>query len=93
MDEMRIKKIEFDVIELKRNTKLNSEAIAALMEMAQHNKDILHTLQSLDGWAKKTYEVFEPLARFGVRIAKYSVVFVAAWHAVKWAWAKFMVLT
>jgi hypothetical protein len=114
MDEMRIKKIEFGMAELKRRVSdhdaLHAESrkdIAMLQSIADSNqkilekmndtsishKEILDKLQSLDDWAKKTYEVFEPLARFGVRIAKYGAIFVAAWHAVKWAWAKFLVVT
>lgn len=97
---MRIKKIEFGVAELRRridshdvSLKKDREDISMLQDIAKSNKEILEAVHSVAEYAKKTYEVFEPLARFGVRLAKYSAIFVAAWHAAKWAWAKFMVLT
>ena len=100
MDDLRFSKIELGMAELKRRVTDHDEAlekdrkdITMLQDIAKSNKEILDAMHSLNDYAKKTYEVFEPLARDGAKIVKYSAVFVAAWHGIKWAYHKFMLFT
>lgn len=99
MDDLRIRKIELEMANLNRRVNDHAESlekdrkdIVMLQDIAKSNKEILETLHSLTDYAKKTYEVFEPLARIGSKVIKYSAIFVALWHGMKWAYAKFMLL-
>lgn len=100
MDELRIKKLEQAMHSFNRRLndhdetlKRDREDITMLQDIAKSNKEILETLHSLTEYAKKTYEVFEPLARIGAKVVKYSAIFVALWHGMKWAYAKIMLFT
>lgn len=98
-DEMRVRKLELTVYNHNRrlddHDKLHAESrkdIAMLQEIAKSNQDILEAVHDLKDYAQKTYEVFEPLARIGAKVAKYGAVFIAAWHAVKWLYAKLVLI-
>lgn len=100
MDDLRIRKIELEMANLNRRVTDHAESlekdrkdIIMLQDIAKSNKEILEALHGLTEYARKTYDVFEPLARYGVKIAKFSAIFIAAWHGMKWVYAKIMLFT
>lgn len=100
MDDFTFKKMKMDVENLKRRVSdhdaLHAESrkdILMLQDIAKSNQEILEAVHSLKEYAQKTYEVFEPLARYGARIAKYSAIFIALWHGIKWCYAKLVLFT
>jgi hypothetical protein len=99
-EEMRMRKLELTVHNHNRrlddHDKLHVDSrkdIAMLQEIAKSNQDILEAVHDLKDYAKKTYDVFEPMARYGSRLIKIFAVFIAVWHAVKWAYAKLVLFT
>jgi len=94
-DDIAFRKMKLDVDNLKRRVSdhdaLHAESrkdILMLQEIAKSNQDILEAVHDLRNYAKKTYDVFEPLVRYGTKIAKYGAIFAALWHGIKWAYAK-----
>lgn len=45
---------------------------------------ILEAVVDIREYAKKTYEVFEPMAKVSAKVAKAGVFFTVIWHGVKW---------
>lgn len=90
---IRLDKDGKDIAMLQAIADSNQKILEKLNDSSASTTEILYKLQSLDSWAQKTYEVFEPLARYGAKIVKYSAFFVVLWHGAKWAWAKLMLFT
>ncbi len=95
MDDIQERKLKLDVNDLKRRVgdhdshiaKYGAD-IAMLKDIAESNKEIAELLKSVLSYAKKTYEVFEPLARMGAKLAKFGLLFTALWHGAKYIAAK-----
>lgn len=89
------RKLEADMaalsLQVSEQKKLHKEVVIRMDTMekiltASHETNVL--LAEIISYAKKTYEVFEPIARIGSKIAKFSILFTAVWHGAKWLGAK-----
>lgn len=83
--ETQMKVVQSDVVKDRAD-------IDMLKQIAESNHDILQAVKELKEYAQKTYEVFEPLARYGAKVVKLGVLFTAGWHALKYAYAKLMMV-
>lgn len=99
MEDQRLTKIELAVNNHNRRLddheaqiKESQRDIHMLQQIAESNKDILEAVKELKDYAQKTYEVFEPLARYGAKLVKFGVMFTAGWHAIKYAYAKILMV-
>jgi len=66
--------------------------IEMLKKMHVTQQETLHGVVELIGYAKKTYEVFEPLAKVVTVVAKIGAVTTIAWHGAKIIYAKMMLI-
>lgn len=66
--------------------------IEMLKKMHVTQQETLHGVVELISYAKKTYEVFEPLAKVITIVAKIGAVTTIAWHGAKLIYAKLMLV-
>lgn len=114
MDEIRIKKIELGMAELKRRLtdhdddfkkdrkdiamlqEILSNTIATMQNTSKANdylEKITDFLEKIEDWAKKTYEVFHPIAVFMKKASVVLIPITILYHFAKWAWAKLVLFT
>lgn len=100
MEELRWKKLEIDVHNLSRRvddqediTTKNGKDIAMLHQILNETKETNKLIGELMDYARKTYEVFEPLAKILAMLAKIGLVFTFLWHGVKYLAVKLGFLT
>lgn len=64
-----------------------------LQEILKENQKTNELISEVVSYAKKTYEVFEPLAKIMSKVAKIGLLFTFLWHALKIIAAKAGFLT
>lgn len=99
MDDFRIKKLEFNVAEhnrrlsdhdeLHKETRKDIDMLKAIHEAQQETNQLI---SEIAGYAQKTYEVFEPMAKFVSFAAKVALLGTFVWHAVKVVMAKLSIV-
>lgn len=91
-DEIRMQRLELKVNN--QGHKLDShdehiekvgKDIAMLQKILTETQTTNRLIGEVIDYARKTYEVFEPMAKFLSMVAKVSIIFTVVWHAVKWA--------
>ncbi len=92
MIERRLAVVEKRVDEHDEHRNQDRLDIEMLKKMHVTQQETLHGVVELIGYAKKTYEVFEPLAKIVTIVAKMGAVATLAWHGAKILYAKFMLV-
>lgn len=92
MEDSWKKKVEHGMNTLNRRISDHSDLLAKdradidmLHEILKENQKTNELIEQVVEYAKKTYEVFEPLAKFMGNVAKIGLLFTFLWHGIKWA--------
>lgn len=100
MEELRWKKLEHNVNTLSRRQddaderiNENDKDIGMLKQILEENRKTNELITEVISYAQKTYEVFEPLAKFMSRMAKVGLLFTFLWHGIKYLTVKLGFLT
>jgi hypothetical protein len=98
MDEVRIKRIELDVHNLKRRVTDHDDMHVKMYARITNTENIMAAHEEMISVAREVTELLKQLIKYLSwvgKIAKWvstvAVAFTASWHAAKWALAKLWV--
>lgn len=100
MEDLRLQKLELKVNNHNRRLDDHDEDIekygkdiAMLQKILTETEKTNRLISEVVDYAKKTYEVFEPMSRFMTKVAKVGLIFTFFWHGIKYLAFKMGFLT
>lgn len=62
----------------------NGKDIVMLQQILKETQTTNELISEVVDYARKTYEVFEPMAKFAGKVSKIGLPLILLWHGIKW---------